>query len=414
MADWYSRNWQYRQKFTITNNVATDIAIIPVRVTLDHATLVTAGKSRADGNDIVFTEKNGVNQLDHWIESGLNTSSCVIWVKINYIVASGTDDFYMYYGNGTATNSENPIGLFTQFYNFEIDYTDDWEWFFSSDDYSVTNEILRINEGGIRRNATDITQGGYVIESRMKFLETIAAYSGVLEATSNGLFTAGSNAESDATVLFMRNTSSTNMHVFVADGTTTGYNIASNVNLTTTANDTWYVFGIKGRTDGVDLEKDYTNVGTYDFSWTKEMYGMTMGAFAGASSENIMDTQYDWIRVRKYVETEPSVSFSSEETVEDQPVQEYGLAISTPGFDVNNAEEKDLIYSTKYSSPQPVMAIYVSAHGRMPHDLGFAPAYYVDVERDYFDSIMVDEHYIYNSTDYDKFVYLFFLNLDCV
>jgi hypothetical protein len=59
---------------------------------------------RSDCGDIRFTDSDGQTQLNYWIESGCNTSSTKIWVKVPSIPANSTKTIYVYYGNSSATS----------------------------------------------------------------------------------------------------------------------------------------------------------------------------------------------------------------------------------------------------------------------------------------------------------------------
>jgi len=105
MSGWIS-GWNYRKPITISNSgsALTDYQVL---VTLDTATLISAGKMRSDGGDIRFADSNGNTLLSYWIESGINTSSTKIWVKVPSIPASSSKTIYVYYGNPSVTSQSN-------------------------------------------------------------------------------------------------------------------------------------------------------------------------------------------------------------------------------------------------------------------------------------------------------------------
>jgi len=85
-ASWFNNDWIYRQKIEVTNagSAQTDFQ---VELTLDTATLVTAGKLQSDCDDIRITDVNGVI-LKHWVEEnnpGCNNASTRIWTKLSSI-----------------------------------------------------------------------------------------------------------------------------------------------------------------------------------------------------------------------------------------------------------------------------------------------------------------------------------------
>jgi len=103
---WLS-GWTYRRPITVTNNTTSALTNYQVLITIDTASLISAGKMRSDGGDIRFTDSDGVTLINYWIESGINTTSTRIWVKVPSIPASGSTTIYIYYGNPSATSSSD-------------------------------------------------------------------------------------------------------------------------------------------------------------------------------------------------------------------------------------------------------------------------------------------------------------------
>ncbi len=81
--------WQYKMPVTVTNLGATAQTDYQVSITVNTQALVSAGKMLASGNDIRFADASCTN-LAYWIESGMNTSTTVIWIKVSSIPASSS------------------------------------------------------------------------------------------------------------------------------------------------------------------------------------------------------------------------------------------------------------------------------------------------------------------------------------
>ncbi|MFQ5469800.1 MAG: DUF2341 domain-containing protein [Gammaproteobacteria bacterium] len=77
-----------------------------IQITIDSASLVSAGKMNSDGSDIRFRDSNGATELNYWIESGINTASTKIWVKVTSI-PNPSKTIYFYYGNPGATSQSD-------------------------------------------------------------------------------------------------------------------------------------------------------------------------------------------------------------------------------------------------------------------------------------------------------------------
>jgi hypothetical protein len=126
--------WNYRKALTINNtsnsNSLTDYQVL---TTLDTQSLISSGKMRSDCGDIRFTDSDGQTQLNYWIESGCNTSSTKIWVKVPSIPASSSKIIYFYYGNPSATSASNGTNTFDFFDDCESgSATDKWQVAFGS------------------------------------------------------------------------------------------------------------------------------------------------------------------------------------------------------------------------------------------------------------------------------------------
>jgi Concanavalin A-like lectin/glucanases superfamily/Domain of unknown function (DUF2341)/PEGA domain len=107
---WYNNSWNYRKAITISNS-GSALSDYQTLVTVDTASLVAASKMRSDCGDTRFVDTNDSTLLNYWIESGQNSSSTKIWVKIPSI-ATGSKTIYMYYGNPSATVTSITIPTF--------------------------------------------------------------------------------------------------------------------------------------------------------------------------------------------------------------------------------------------------------------------------------------------------------------
>jgi len=106
----------YRKPITIDNtNNANTLSNYQVLVTLDTASLISAGKMRSDCGDVRFKDSDAQTQLSYWIESGCNSANTRIWVKVPTIPASSTKTIYVYYGNPSATSQSNGSSTFLAF-----------------------------------------------------------------------------------------------------------------------------------------------------------------------------------------------------------------------------------------------------------------------------------------------------------
>jgi len=109
-ATWWDDKWLYRKPIAIDHTqVAANLTDFPVLIDITDTDL--ASKAQEDGDDIAFTDYAG-SQLDHEIEHLNGTSGkLVAWVKIPSLSSTADMLLYMYYGNPSACNHDNPSAV---------------------------------------------------------------------------------------------------------------------------------------------------------------------------------------------------------------------------------------------------------------------------------------------------------------
>lgn len=123
--------WSYVQPLQVQNNTASLVTNYQLQFTFNTQTPVGAGQMNANGDDIRFGKDcAGTTLFNYWIESGMNTPTTVIWVKIDSLPASGTMQFYMFYGNASATAASAVVGTFIG-------------------PHSSTDSVVPVNSGGV-------------------------------------------------------------------------------------------------------------------------------------------------------------------------------------------------------------------------------------------------------------------------
>ena len=107
---WWNNGWSYRKNITIDyTKVQGTQNNFPVLIKLTDLNLST--KAQPDGDDIVFTDCYR-NQLNHEIEYYHSTSGeLVAWVNVPSLSSTANTVLYLYYGNPSCSNQENPVGV---------------------------------------------------------------------------------------------------------------------------------------------------------------------------------------------------------------------------------------------------------------------------------------------------------------
>ena len=118
---------QYQIPITIANNGSTALTGYQVSFTVNTAAPVTAGKMQSTGSDIYFSDVSG-DTLYYWIQSGMNTSTTIFWVKVNNIASTGTTTIYLNYGATLAASYNIGDSTFLLFDDFSETSLDNTKW----------------------------------------------------------------------------------------------------------------------------------------------------------------------------------------------------------------------------------------------------------------------------------------------
>ena len=114
---WLS-GWQYRKPVTINNtqntNTLTDYQVL---ITLDTASLISAGKMRSDCGDIRFADSRSFDSA-LWTRNftynitNCNSANTQFLVNVTDLSPTIGTTFYVYYGNPAVTSISKPISTF--------------------------------------------------------------------------------------------------------------------------------------------------------------------------------------------------------------------------------------------------------------------------------------------------------------
>ncbi|MHB9154361.1 MAG: DUF2341 domain-containing protein, partial [Endomicrobiales bacterium] len=120
---WFDPAWKYRQPITLTSANPSGLTDYRVPVTLDTQSLIAAGRMTGDGADLRFTTSTvsgSTQSLSYCIESGLNSGSTRMWVKVPWIPSGTPVPLYLYYGNPSAVAQASMASTKVRFDGIEI------------------------------------------------------------------------------------------------------------------------------------------------------------------------------------------------------------------------------------------------------------------------------------------------------
>ncbi|MFA4817984.1 MAG: DUF2341 domain-containing protein [Parcubacteria group bacterium] len=123
-AEWYSSSWLYREGVNILDSKvegASALENFPVLINITDSKLKYTGNggkvAKANGGDILFTSSDGTTKLSHEIEKyDPATGELAAWVKIPSLSATKDTSIYLYYGNFSAGNEQDPENVWEDNY----------------------------------------------------------------------------------------------------------------------------------------------------------------------------------------------------------------------------------------------------------------------------------------------------------
>lgn len=330
IAAWFDDKWGYRKAVQISNSSGSNLTDFQVSIGIGTSALISSGKMKSDCGDIRITDTNG-KLLNHWIEKNTNNScnktSTLIWVKVPSIPTSG-GTAYVYYGNPSATNTENGKSTFPDYFEDFSGFSDGTDvtsvssnW--SKDvDYSSTftidsNRLKMIHPGTAPNEARD----GAIYTFPNEITTNFAVDADVTVADSNSYDFMMIVADSGWTGMASSHTYSALWSVIINEDWQGWSGSWSSAQSGLTVGNIYHLgatFDISG-----DLAKMYVD-GTYKIDRTFPDTGTTglkKIAFGNYGYSSLDSTWYvDNIRVRKSASTDPTSSLSSTEEQSKAPV----------------------------------------------------------------------------------------------
>ncbi len=161
-AAWFNDTWAYRKAVSVANSAGSTLTNYQVSITVDTATLITAGKLQADCDDIRITDTTG-KLISHWVEDGgtgsCNSTTTRVWTKLPSIPTSGTT-VYLYYGNSTAASVSNGATTFDMFDTFSGSTVDANTWTTTGSPSVSSGTVALSSSAGLVSKSTKTDSSG--------------------------------------------------------------------------------------------------------------------------------------------------------------------------------------------------------------------------------------------------------------
>ncbi len=319
-------SWTNYREISVTENSGSALTAYQVLVQLSGGNFPTGVKS--DGADIRFTDANG-NELSYWMESwdyaGKNAK---IWVKIPSISASATATIRMYYGNPSAGSSSNGDTTFDFFDDFIGNSLDMNKWQINWGTWSVNNGY---------GSSTSHAGGGEQASLQTK---TASFGSGYLISTKMRKVGSGNLNDWFVNQLYYMDANNFFGEYYHSDeGNIYPFEMVSGIRTTnekyTTVGTAGTWFWIKTARMGNNIYAKAWNDGTTEpsaWQFSQVITGIPASGYIGYNPHwNNGGTVYvDFIDVRKYASSEPTLTLGAEQPVSTSDATLPTIFISSP------------------------------------------------------------------------------------
>ena len=266
-----------------------------------------------NGDDIRFADTVNCSTIPYWIESGINTSSTVIWIKMPTLAASSTKIIKMYYGNPNATaasNGDSTFMLFDDFTGSTLN-TSKWKTYGSSNSgYAIIAGQIAVTAGTSSTN----TIGSRVFVSSNSFSSPLIV-EGLVTSTS-GFYSAlgilNSGTWDGYSLYYGDNTAGVNAGLHIGQDYSDDVDYASHIETTeTNAGNLAGIWQLSWPTS--NSQTGIWPGGTANANTTGVTLGSSVQITFGQLFTSIGTASYDWVRARQYAISDPTVQIGSEQ-----------------------------------------------------------------------------------------------------
>jgi len=137
---WWSPSWLYKCPITLTNNSGNALSDYQVLIELTPSNFHYE-HCKEDGGDIRFINASEDTKLPYWVEEWNYNGASKIWVKVDSIPTGSNICLYLYYGNDSALSESDGEETFLFFDDCESGtVSDKWQASYGSPSIEYTTE----------------------------------------------------------------------------------------------------------------------------------------------------------------------------------------------------------------------------------------------------------------------------------
>jgi len=302
-SEMWLAGWKYRRKITINNSLAYGLSDYQVWIpTSAFGSAWTLIRSSAQSTmaDFRFTPSTATTTVPYWIDDNTTTPKG-FWVKISTLPA-GNNTIYMYYGNASASVAQSGDNTFEFFDDFLGSSLDASKWTATGTGISVADGILTIS-------VPSPSWGHHVVSNSTFSNNKIIETKGTMNTGATG------------TIELM---------VGYGDWGTDTVTWSIGGEISTADAQQWQArYNVYNSATGTAISAVSMTYNTYDILSMAVLpsaaYFYKNGTYFASSSVNSInnkkitiantaqDAKVDWIRIRHYAPTEPTISSVSSE-----------------------------------------------------------------------------------------------------
>ncbi len=324
-AEGWLSGYSYRKAITITGETGAGTNY-QVKLLVGESSGATGedfdieNNDAAWPNDIRFTDNDGFTQLDYWLESDIDSESnrlATFWVEVADDLGSNVD-IYVYYGkagDSDESNGDNTFLFFDDFPGTSID-TAKWQTVNNGGSITVANSIVDIQSSAADKdNAEIISQNAFAFGNMMETYAKITGSTNDYHQIGRGSdFTTGGFGEEKPAVNYLYQYRYTYDEPDIENRIDSMKDSAGTSSNTDIPLVTWNIIGMVS--DGTTSQ--YWRDGTKIIEITDTTYvpasATTAKTFMLAFSYQYnCQIEADWVRVRKFIATEPAYSSAGAE-----------------------------------------------------------------------------------------------------
>lgn len=310
---WWNTGWSKKKKITIQENQAINYANYSVLMNITYD-----ADMRSDFGDLRFTNNLETQELDYWINDSVASSVAHVWVKVPSMPASAETTIYMYYGNAAVTNNSNYFGafLFADDFN-DGSWTGNWTNINTGGGINETNGFLNLTGGAgstmgsvlSKGNYTDDDGGWWILESQWKYYMPTAAQGSIgVSDKWNSSWDYADGTENVNSIFMMWANAQWRTTLYI-NGVYSFYE--SGINLPDPTSSMVYTGVVRETNKSIFYDLNSSAEITERTGMPTSNSSLSMGLFLWARDENNV-ASYDWVRLRRYAVSEPTVTFGTE------------------------------------------------------------------------------------------------------